>query len=94
MPFVTITLIKGHSEKEKREIIAGCAEVVSKALQLPEDHIWVRFDEFSENNAGRGGVPYSDISKIEIKVEKRKKRSSTKIKNEGSNESRTPWKTS
>lgn len=94
MPFVTITLIEGHSEKEKREIISGCAEVVAKALQLPKDHIWVRFDEFSEDNAGRGGVPYSDISKIEIKVEKGKKQSSKKVENEGSNGSRTPWKTS
>ena len=90
MPFLTISLIEGHTIEEKKNIREGCTEVLSKALDLPPDHIYVRFDEFSADNAGRGGVPYSSIEEIEIRV---KKRNDGKEENlVPSPDSTTPWK--
>jgi 4-oxalocrotonate tautomerase family enzyme len=90
MPFVTVALIEGITAEQKRAISEGITEVVSKGVDLPPDHIWVRFDEFSADNAGRGGVPYSSIKEIEIKV---KKKSGGKKENlQPSHGSTTPWK--
>jgi 4-oxalocrotonate tautomerase family enzyme len=72
MPFVTITLIEGTTPEQKKAMREGITEVVSKAVDLPPDHIWVRFDEFSADIAGRAGVPYTSIEEIEINVKKKK----------------------
>jgi len=71
MPFVTIILKEGTTPEQKRAMMEGITEVVSKAVGLPPEHIWVRFDDFPLDKAGRGGLPYTSIEEIEIKVKKK-----------------------
>ena len=90
MPFVVVSLVEGITAEQKRAMSEGITEVVAKGVGLPPDHIWVRFDEFSADNAGRGGVPYSAIEEIEINV--KKKSGVTTESPEPSQRSTTPWK--
>ena len=45
MPFVSIRLIEGRSQQQKDEISTRVVDAISDVLQLPNEDIWVVFED-------------------------------------------------
>jgi 4-oxalocrotonate tautomerase len=56
MPFVTIRILKGHSQERKDEISRRVTAAVSEIAQLPKDAVWVVFDDLDVEHEGDGRI--------------------------------------
>jgi 4-oxalocrotonate tautomerase len=45
MPFVNIRLVEGRSQERKDEISKRVIDAICEVLQLPEDEVWVVFED-------------------------------------------------
>jgi len=50
MPFVNIRILKGHSQDRKDEIAKRVSAAISEVAQLPQDVIWVVFEDVATDN--------------------------------------------
>jgi 4-oxalocrotonate tautomerase len=50
MPFVNIRILKGHSQERKDEIAKRVSAAISEVAQLPQDLIWVVFEDVTTDN--------------------------------------------
>ena len=55
MPFVSIRILKGHSQERKDEISRRVTEVISDVTKLPPDAIWVVFEDVTKEDWFVGG---------------------------------------
>ncbi|MEH7074417.1 2-hydroxymuconate tautomerase [Neobacillus drentensis] len=60
MPYVTVKMLEGRTEEQKRELVSRVTEVVSETTGAPKEAIHVFIDEMSKNHIGIGGVRKSD----------------------------------
>jgi 4-oxalocrotonate tautomerase len=51
MPFVNIRLIEGRSQQRKDEISKRVTDAISEVLQLPNDDVWVVFEDIRADAA-------------------------------------------
>ncbi|HDU7528120.1 TPA: 4-oxalocrotonate tautomerase [Listeria monocytogenes] len=61
MPFVTIQLLEGRTDDQKKALVSEVTEVVSKNLKAPKENIHVILEEMKKTDYGVGGVRKSDI---------------------------------
>jgi 4-oxalocrotonate tautomerase len=47
MPFINIQILKGHSEEKKTHMARRIAEIVMEMTGLPEDAVWIVYQEIS-----------------------------------------------
>jgi 4-oxalocrotonate tautomerase len=45
MPFVSVRILKGHSQERKDEISRRVTEAITEVAQLPPEAVWVAFEE-------------------------------------------------
>jgi 4-oxalocrotonate tautomerase len=45
MPFVTVKILKGHSQERKDEISRRVTAAVSEVAELPKEAVWVVFQD-------------------------------------------------
>jgi 4-oxalocrotonate tautomerase len=66
MPFVSIRILKGHSQERKDEISSRVTAAISEVAELPKDAIWVVFEDIEADDwyvgASRVGAPATDAS--------------------------------
>ena len=55
MPFVSIKILKEHSQERKDEISRRVTEAISDVTKLPPDAIWVVFEDITDENWWVGG---------------------------------------
>ena len=55
MPFVSIRILKGHSQERKDEISRRVTEAISEVAQLPKDAVWVVFEDVTTEDWFLGG---------------------------------------
>ena len=63
MPFVTIRILKGHSQERKDEISRRVTAAVSEVAQLPKDAIWVVFEDVTAEDWYIGGTTVGELKK-------------------------------
>ena len=63
MPFVTIRILKGHSQERKDEISRRVTTAVSEVAQLPKDAIWVVFEDVTAEDWYVGGTTVGEFKK-------------------------------
>ena len=63
MPFVTIRILKGHSQERKDEISRRVTAAVSEVAQLPKDAIWVVFEDVTAEDWYIGGTAVGELKK-------------------------------
>jgi 4-oxalocrotonate tautomerase len=61
MPFVTIRILKGHSQERKDEISRRVTAAVSEVAQLPKDAIWVVFEDVTAEDWYIGGTTAGEL---------------------------------
>ena len=63
MPFVNIRMIEGHSQQRKDEISRRVTDVISEALQLTKDDVWVVFEDVPADDWYVGGTRVAELRK-------------------------------
>ncbi len=60
MPYVTIKLLEGRSEEQKKAMVEKVTAAVSETSGAPEEKIVVFIEEMSKNHYAVGGKRLSD----------------------------------
>lgn len=60
MPFVTVKLLEGRTEEQKKALVERVTEAVSETANAPKENIFVIIEEMSKNHLAVGGVRKSD----------------------------------
>ncbi|MDQ1143511.1 4-oxalocrotonate tautomerase [Bacillus sp. SORGH_AS 510] len=60
MPYVTVKMLEGRTEDQKRALVAKVTDAVSETTGAPKENITVFIEEMSKNHYGVGGVRFSD----------------------------------
>jgi 4-oxalocrotonate tautomerase len=63
MPFVTIRILKGHSQERKDEISRRVTAAVSEIAQLPKDAVWVVFEDVTAEDWYVGGTTVGELKR-------------------------------
>lgn len=60
MPYVTVKMIEGRTEEQKKALVEEVTKAVSKTVNAPVENITVFIEEMSKNHYAVGGVRASD----------------------------------
>lgn len=60
MPIVTIKMLTGRSDEQKRELVEKVTTAVSEGAKAPKERIHVIIEEMQSTDYGVGGVRKSD----------------------------------
>lgn len=62
MPYVTVKMLEGRTEEQKRELVKKVTDAVSETTGAPKENIVVFIEEMTKNHYAVGGVRLSDKS--------------------------------
>ncbi|EON73948.1 2-hydroxymuconate tautomerase [Lysinibacillus sp. NPDC048646] len=60
MPYVTVKMIEGRTDEQKRALVKEVTEAVSRTVNAPAETVTVFIEEMSKNHIGVAGVRFSD----------------------------------
>lgn len=60
MPIVTVQMLEGRTDDQKRELVEKVTEAVTSSTKAPADRVTVVIEEMKPENLGKGGVRASD----------------------------------
>ncbi|MCT8140056.1 4-oxalocrotonate tautomerase [Anaerobacillus sp. CMMVII] len=60
MPFVTVKLLEGRTDEQKRALVEKVTAAVSETANAPKENIFVMIEELPKNHLAVGGVLKSD----------------------------------
>lgn len=60
MPYVTVKMIEGRTDEQKRALVEEVTKAVSKTVNAPIENVTVFIEEMSKSNYGVAGVLFSD----------------------------------
>ena len=64
MPFVSIRILKGHSQQQRKdEISRRVTAAISEVAELPNEAIWVVFEDVTADDWYVGAARVSDLQK-------------------------------
>ena len=63
MPFVTIKILKGHSQERKDEMSRRVTAAVSEVAQLPNEAVWVVFEDVTAEDWYIGATTVASLKK-------------------------------
>jgi len=59
MPFVEIHYLEGRTQEQKERLAKAITDAVTKIFEVPEEAVWIEFDEMAKTDFAVGGVPKS-----------------------------------
>ena len=60
MPYVTVKMLEGRTEEQKRALVKEVTEAVSRTVNAPAENVTDFIEEMSKNHYGVAGVRFSD----------------------------------
>ncbi|WP_409303286.1 2-hydroxymuconate tautomerase [Peribacillus sp. SCS-155] len=60
MPYVTVKMLEGRSEEQKKNLVEKVTEAVVETTGAPKDKVVVFIEEMSKNHYGVAGKRLSD----------------------------------
>lgn len=60
MPYVTVKMLEGRTEEQKRALVKEVTEAVSKTTNAPVENVTVFIEEMSNVHYGVAGVLFKD----------------------------------
>lgn len=60
MPIVTVQMLEGRSDDQKRALVEKVTAAVSETIEAPKERISVVIDEMKPTNFGVAGIRQSD----------------------------------
>ncbi len=61
MPFVSIKILKGHSQQRKDEMSRRVTAAISEIAQLPREAVWVVFEDVTAEDWYLGGETVAEV---------------------------------
>ncbi len=71
MPFVSVRILKGHSQERKDEISRRVTDAITEVAELPKEAVWVVFEEVEAEDWYVGARSVSEIKKAAAEASKR-----------------------
>jgi 4-oxalocrotonate tautomerase len=63
MPFVNIRILEGHAQERKDEIARRVTAAIAEVAQLPQEAVWVVFEDVTAEDWYVGGTAVSELKK-------------------------------
>lgn len=63
MPYVTVKMLEGRTDDQKRALVKEVSEVVAKTTNAPIENVTVFIEEMPKNHYGVAGELFSDKNK-------------------------------
>ncbi|WP_018661275.1 2-hydroxymuconate tautomerase [Heyndrickxia acidiproducens] len=60
MPYVTVKMLEGRTDEQKKALVEKVTHAVSETVNAPKENITVFIEEMSKNHYAVGGVRKSD----------------------------------
>lgn len=60
MPYVTVKMLEGRTEEQKKALVEKVTEAVSETTGAPKENVTVFIEEMSKNHYAVAGVRLSD----------------------------------
>lgn len=60
MPYVTVKMLEGRSEEQKKNLCEKVAQTVAETTGAPVENVTVFIEEMSKNHYAPGGKRFSD----------------------------------
>ena len=60
MPIVTVKILEGRTDEQKRALVEKVTEAVSETVNAPKERVSVCIEEMAKTNFGVAGVRMSD----------------------------------
>ena len=60
MPIITVKMIEGRTEEQKKALVEKVTEVVSETTGAPKENVTIIIEEMAKNHYATGGVRLSD----------------------------------
>ncbi|WP_411829952.1 2-hydroxymuconate tautomerase [Metasolibacillus meyeri] len=60
MPIITIKMIEGRTDEQKRALVQEVTEAVSKTVNAPKENIAIIIEEMSKNHYATAGILQMD----------------------------------
>lgn len=60
MPYVTVKMLEGRSEEQKKALVEKVTDAVSETTGAPKENVVVFIEEMSKNHYGVAGKRFSD----------------------------------
>lgn len=60
MPYVTVKMVEGRTDDQKRALVEKVTEAVSETTGAPEEKVVVFIEEMTKNHYASGGKRLSD----------------------------------
>lgn len=60
MPIVTIKMLEGRTDEQKRALVQEVTEAVSKTVNAPKENVSIIIEEMSKNHYATAGVLQMD----------------------------------
>lgn len=60
MPYVTVKMLEGRTDEQKRALVKEVTEAVSRTVNAPAKNVTVFIEEMPKNHYGVAGVLHSD----------------------------------
>ncbi|KMY29063.1 2-hydroxymuconate tautomerase [Lysinibacillus xylanilyticus] len=60
MPYVTVKMLEGRTEEQKRALVKEVTEAVSRTVNAPPENVTVFIEEMPKTHIGVAGVRFSD----------------------------------
>lgn len=60
MPFITVKILEGRTDEQKRALIEKVTDAVSETIDAPKERISVYIEEMQKNHFGTAGKRISD----------------------------------
>jgi len=60
MPYVTVKMLEGRTDEQKRALVKEVSEAVSRTTNAPVENVTVFIEEMPKNHYGVAGVLFSD----------------------------------
>ena len=60
MPYITVKMLEGRTEEQKKSLVEKVTEAVVETTGAPKENVVIFIEEMSPNNYGVAGVRKSD----------------------------------
>jgi 4-oxalocrotonate tautomerase len=61
MPIVTIKMLEGRTDDQKRDLVEKVTAAISKSVDAPKENISIIIEEMQKSHYAIGGVRKSDL---------------------------------
>ena len=72
MPFITVEMIEGRTEEQKRELVQRITDVICETVDVTPDKVYVFLEDLKKDNFAKAGKLLMELSQLNFDLIKLK----------------------